>query len=103
MTPIGVNVVSILVIVVSIVLLVHYTNPNTGVTRVQPLRINLQTSPIYELELLPGIGTTMAKRIMEYRKTHELSSADDLLEIYGIGQRKVDYLRWMIATEEDKE
>ena len=102
MTPIGANVVLMLIIVYSIGLLVFYTMPNIDEASVQPLRIHLQTSPIYELELLPGIGPTMAKRIIEYRKTHELNTADDLLGVHGIGQRKVDYLRWMIATKDEK-
>lgn len=41
--------------------------------------------------LLPGIGETLAGRIVEYRQEHgPFSSVDDLLAIPGIGEGVVD-------------
>jgi len=68
-----------------------------------PHRINLQTAPQHELEMLPTIGPKMAKRIIQYRKTTPLRNADDLLGVFGIGQRTVDLLRWTVAEEEATE
>ncbi len=45
----------------------------------------------------------MAKRIIQYRKTTPLRNADDLLGVFGIGQRTVDLLRWTVAEEEATE
>jgi DNA uptake protein ComE-like DNA-binding protein len=41
----------------------------------------------------------MAERIVQYRKTTQLRNAEDLLGVFGIGQRTVDLLRWVVAEE----
>ncbi len=68
-----------------------------------PFRINLQTAERPHLELLPGVGETTSKKIVEYRKEHPLMVPDDLLSIHGIGQKTVDRLRWLVETEEHVE
>jgi competence protein ComEA len=77
------------------------TRPNAVFEDVDPYRIHLQTAKESELQLLPGIGPKMALRIVEYRKTHELRTPDDLDGVYGIGQRKIEHLRWLVATEDE--
>lgn len=47
-----------------------------------------------ELAQLPGIGETLAKRIVELRETSgPFRSPDDLLRVRGIGARKLDAIR----------
>ena len=41
----------------------------------------------------------MAQRIIEYRETHTLKTADDLDGVFGIGTRKIEHLRWLVATD----
>ncbi|HIB51205.1 MAG TPA: helix-hairpin-helix domain-containing protein [Phycisphaerales bacterium] len=98
--PIGTNVVLVLLIAYTVYVAYISSVPLTGKTDFKPLRIDLQTSPAYKLELLPGIGPKMASRIIEYRKTHRLHTPDDLIGVHGIGKRKVDHLRWLIQKEE---
>jgi len=70
-----------------------YSQPNTGDMFVLPYRVHLQTANAEIFELLPGIGIIMAQRIVEYRSEHGFDSADELIHIKGIGQRKIDALR----------
>jgi len=55
------------------------------------LQVNLNTAEETELLLLPGIGATLAKRILEYRAEHgPFQHNNDLLKIKGIGPKKVE-------------
>jgi competence protein ComEA len=47
-----------------------------------------------EWTLLPGIGETLARRIVESRTTQgRFRCHDDLLRVYGIGRQKLEHLR----------
>ncbi len=49
--------------------------------------VDINTADANELELLPGIGPALAKRIIEYRERHGVySSAEDIMDVSGIGQ-----------------
>lgn len=99
--PIGLNVVILVSIIYCIVVLVIETMPRTSSFVATPFRINLQTASAIELEFLPGIGPKMAERIIEFRKTHILRTPEDLEGVYGIGQQKIRYLHWLVATEDE--
>lgn len=63
-------------------------------------RVNLNTATQAELELLPGIGPAMAKRIMEYRKEHgKFASVDQLDNVRGIGEKTLEKLRALVTVE----
>jgi competence protein ComEA len=62
------------------------------------LMININTAGAAELELLPGIGPSLAKEIMEHRSANGLfNTADDLLAVSGIGPAKVEQIRDLIT------
>ena len=60
--------------------------------------ININTAGASELELLPGIGPSLAKEIMDHRSANGLfNTADDLLAVSGIGPAKVELIRYLIT------
>ena len=62
------------------------SNPVKG----NALRINVNQASLQELTLLPGIGETMAKRILADRRTKgRYHSVQELVRVHGIGERTV--------------
>jgi competence protein ComEA len=56
--------------------------------------INLNTATAEQLEAIPGIGPVLAQRIIEYRQTHgRFQSVDELLEVRGIGSKRLESMR----------
>lgn len=56
--------------------------------------IDLNTATTAELEMLPGIGPVLARRIVERRTAHgAFRRVEDLLEVKGIGFRLLERLR----------
>jgi competence protein ComEA len=63
-----------------------------------PGRIPINTASAAELELLPGIGPSLAKAIIEYRTAHgPFMALDELVEVPGIGPAKLEGLREWVA------
>ncbi len=51
-----------------------------------PLRVDINTADVEELDELPEVGPSTAESIVQYRQTNgEFSSVDELEEIPGIG------------------
>lgn len=64
-----------------------------------PATVNLNLASIAELEKLPGIGPSIARRIVEYRDRHgPFVSVDSLSDVWGIGPRLVDRLRDLVIV-----
>jgi competence protein ComEA len=60
--------------------------------------VNVNTATLDQLETLPGIGEVLAQRILDYRIQHgPFRSADDLLNVSGIGDKRLADLRPMIT------
>jgi len=61
--------------------------------------INLNTASIQELERLPGIGEAYARRVIAYRDEHgAFTSIDDLMNVKGIGPKKLEKLRLYLTV-----
>lgn len=53
-------------------------------------KININDATVQDLTLLPGIGETLAQRIIAYRETSgPFNSIDELLNVKGIGQNRL--------------
>lgn len=67
------------------------------ITQAAPLTvlIDLNRSSASELEKLPGIGPTLAKRIVDHRPYR---SVDDLEKVPGIGKATLDKIRPWVRT-----
>ena len=56
--------------------------------------LNLNAATISDLMLLPGIGETLAKNILDYRDSNgPYKSIDDLLNVPGIGAGRLEKLK----------
>jgi competence protein ComEA len=65
-------------------------------TPVVSINVNAATAP--ELERLPGIGPSLAQKIIDCRDAHgPFLEPDDLLEVSGIGPSKLDQIRDLIT------
>lgn len=63
-------------------------------TPIGGIKINVNTATAAELDTLPGIGPTLAQRIVDYRtRQGAFTSADDLDNVSGIGMSLIDQLR----------
>lgn len=62
-------------------------------------KININTAPAAKLETLPGIGPSLAKKIVEFRETHgPFLKIEDLLNVSGIGPSKLDGIKDLITV-----
>jgi competence protein ComEA len=60
-------------------------------------RVDLNTATVEELATLPRIGPAIAARIVDWREQNGgFSSADDLLEVSGVGDKMVEALRDLV-------
>ena len=62
--------------------------------------MNINTASLLELISLPGIGEATADSIIEYREENgSFESVDDLINVSGIGEKKLANLRPYAAVE----
>jgi len=61
--------------------------------------VNINTADAEELATLPGVGPKTAAAILAYRQEHgSFRRVEDLLEIRGIGEKKLAKMRdWIVV------
>ena len=71
-----------------------YTQPTVNGTIAYDGRIDLNTATVQQLQLLPGIGPTLAQRIIDYREEHgNFTTIEELMEVNGIGEKKFEDMK----------
>lgn len=69
----------------------------------QPAPVNLNTATKADLEKLPGIGPSMAQRILDYRqKNGSFKKVEELMNIQGIGEKSFLKLKALITVTPPK-
>lgn len=62
--------------------------------------IDLNTATAEQLEVIPGIGPVLAQRIVDYRRANgRFHSVEDLLEVSGIGQKRLENMRPYVTVK----
>jgi competence ComEA-like helix-hairpin-helix protein len=67
-------------------------------------RVDLNRADRAELLQLPGVGDSLAQRIIDYRKARGgFNRVEDLLHLHGVGSAKLDRLRpWVWVGPDDE-
>jgi len=55
--------------------------------------IDINQASFEELQTIPHIGPKIASRIMSYRNSKKIESCQELLNIKGIGEKKLEIIR----------
>lgn len=62
-------------------------------------KININSASQTELECLPGIGTSTAKKIIDYRKENgKFNRIEDIKKVSGIGESKFEKIKELIKV-----
>lgn len=69
-------------------------NGQTSTKKEEELMVNINTANEEQLEQLPGIGTSIATRIVNYRKENgKFNSIEDIKNVSGIGDAKFNKIK----------
>ena len=94
-----------LVACLSVQALAQATAPGAKPQAAKPSTIvNLNTATVAEFEALPGIGTKVATRIVDYRtKKGPFRKIEDLMNVQGIGEKNFLKLRPQLTVDTKSE
>jgi competence ComEA-like helix-hairpin-helix protein len=75
--------------------------PHTTTTPARGLQLDVNTAAWYELDALPGLGETLARRIVDHRAANgRFASLEALARVPGISPAKVKALTPFLVTPE---
>jgi len=61
--------------------------------------VDINSADVHELSALPGIGETLAQRILNYRNAHgNFDRPEELMNVEGIGSGKLEMLLDYVTT-----
>ena len=64
---------------------------------VRQFKININTARADQLQMLPGIGATLAARIVDYRQENgPFKSLEDLQDVDGLTAKRFDHIKELI-------
>ena len=76
------------------------TEENLPPEEIEVVQVDLNTAGMEELTTLPGIGEGLARRIINYRTEHgPFETAEELMAVSGIGEKKFEELREYITVD----
>jgi len=65
-----------------------------------PQRVDINTAGAWLLDALPGIGPTLAERIVDHRERNgPFGTTDELMMVEGIGEAKYEALRDLVTVD----
>ena len=67
---------------------------STSANRFENGKVNINSANVLQLSLLPGIGQTLAQRIIDYREDNgDFSAIEEIMYVSGIGESKFQQMR----------
>ena len=76
-------------------------SPAQGANASDELRVNLNTATLEQLVELPGVGQTVAARIVAYREANgNFGEIEEVMNVRGIGEKTFLRLRPLILAEQ---
>ena len=63
-------------------------------------KVDLNHSPVDSLELLPGIGPTLAARIASYRDSVRFKEPGDIVRVKGVGEKLYEAIKIYLEVNE---
>ena len=65
-------------------------------------KVNINTATVEQLSSLPGVGPSLAQRIVEYRQKSPFRNPQELLNVRGVGEKSFQKMEAHLTTGDAK-